>query len=454
MTDYDYDFFVIGAGSGGMRASRMAASYGARVAVAEEARLGGTCVNVGCIPKKLMVYASHFQEDFEDAAAGYGWSLGERVFDWATLIANKDREIARLNGIYDGLLKTAGVDQVLGRARLDGPHAVVVGERRITAEHILVATGGWPVRPDIPGAEWAITSNEAFELEAQPARILIVGGGYIAVEFAGIFQGLGSEVTQVYRGPLFLRGFDDDVRQALARAMRGKGIDLRFDCEVEAIEKTSGGLLVSLSGGSRVEVDQVFYAIGRVPNVDGLGLDEVGVDRDDGGAIRVDEFGRTSVASIHAIGDVTDRINLTPVAIHEGMCLARTLFDGQPTSPDHRDVPSAVFSQPAIGTVGLTESEARESGSPIDVYVSEFRPLRHTLTGSEERTLMKLVVDRASQRVLGIHVVSPDAAEIVQGFAVAVKCGATKADLDATIPIHPTTAEELVTMREPRPDPS
>ncbi|MCP4904743.1 MAG: glutathione-disulfide reductase [bacterium] len=454
MTDYDYDFFVIGAGSGGMRASRMAASYGARVAVAEEARLGGTCVNVGCIPKKLLVYASHFQEDFEDAAAGYGWSLGERSFDWATLIANKDREIARLNGIYDGLLDTAGVDQVLGRARLDGPHAVVVGERRITAEHILVATGGWPVRPDIPGAEWAITSNEAFELEAQPARILIVGGGYIAVEFAGIFRGLGSEVTQVYRGPLFLRGFDDDVRQALARAMRGKGIDLRFDCEVEAIEKTSGGLLVSLSGGSRVEVDQVFYAIGRVPNVDGLGLDEVGVDRDDGGAIRVDEFGRTSVASIHAIGDVTDRINLTPVAIHEGMCLARTLFDGQPTSPDHRDVPSAVFSQPAIGTVGLTESEARESGSPIDVYVSEFRPLRHTLTGSEERTLMKLVVDRASQRVLGIHVVSPDAAEIVQGFAVAVKCGATKADLDATIPIHPTTAEELVTMREPRPDPS
>ena len=331
---------------------------------------------------------------------------------------------------------------------------MVVGERRITAKHILVATGGWPVRPDIPGAEWAITSNEAFELEAQPPRILIVGGGYIAVEFAGIFRGLGSEVTQAYRGPLFLRGFDDDVRQALAREMRGKGIDLRFDCEVEAIEKTSGGLLVSLSGGSRVEVDQVFYAIGRVPNVDGLGLDEVGVDRDDTGAIRVDEWGRTSVPSIHAIGDVTDRINLTPVAIHEGMCLARTLFDDQPTSPDHRDVPSAVFSQPAIGTVGLTESEAREGGSPIDVYVSEFRPLRHTLTGSEERTLMKLVVDRSSQRVLGIHVVSPDAAEIVQGFAVAVKCGATKADLDATIPIHPTTAEELVTMREPRPDPS
>ncbi|MED5262532.1 MAG: glutathione-disulfide reductase [Myxococcota bacterium] len=454
MTEYDYDFFVIGAGSGGMRASRMAASYGARVAVAEEARLGGTCVNVGCIPKKLLVHASHFQEDFEDAAAGYGWSLGARSFDWATLIANKDREIARLNGIYDGLLDTAGVDQVLGRARLDGPHAVVVGERRITAEHILVATGGWPVRPDIPGAEWAITSNEAFELEAQPPRILIVGGGYIAVEFAGIFRGLGSEVTQVYRGPLFLRGFDDDVRQALEREMRRKGIDLRFDCEVEAIEQTSSGLLVSLSGGDTQEVDQVFYAIGRAPNVEGLGLEKVGVDRDDKGAIRVDEFGRSSVASIHAIGDVTDRINLTPVAIHEGMCLARTLFDGQPTSPDHRDVPSAVFSQPAIGTVGLTESEARESGSPIDVYVSEFRPLRHTLTGSEERTLMKLVVDRSSQRVLGVHVVSPDAAEIVQGFAVAVKCGATKADLDATIPIHPTTAEELVTMREPRSDPS
>ena len=454
MTDYDYDFFVIGAGSGGMRASRMAASYGARVAVAEEARLGGTCVNVGCIPKKLLVYASHFREEFEDAVAGYGWSLGERSFDWATLIANKDREIARLNGIYDGLLDTAGVDQILGRARLDGPHAVVVGERRFTAEHILVATGGWPIRPDIPGAEWAITSNEAFELDVQPPRILIVGGGYIAVEFAGIFQGLGSEVTQVYRGPLFLRGFDDDVREALAREMRHKGVDLRFNCEVESIEKTSSGLSVSLSGGDCQEVDQVFYAIGRAPNVEGLGLEGVGVDRDDKGAVRVDEFSRTSVASIHAIGDVTDRINLTPVAIHEGMCLARTLFDGQATSPDHRDVPSAVFSQPAIGTVGLTETEARESGSKIDVYVSGFRPLRHTLTGSEERALLKLIVDRSSQRVLGVHVVSPDAAEIVQGFAVAVKCGATKADLDATVPIHPTTAEELVTMREPRPDPS
>lgn len=454
MTHYDYDFFVIGAGSGGVRASRMAASYGARVAVAEEARLGGTCVNVGCIPKKLLVYASHFREDFEDAVAGYGWSLGERSFDWATLIENKDREIARLNGISEGLLETAGVERILGRARLEDPHTVAVGKRRFTAEHILVATGGWPVRPEIPGAEWAITSNEAFELETQPRRILIVGGGYIAVEFAGIFNGLGSDVTQVYRGPLFLRGFDDDVREALALEMRRKDIDLRFDCQVEAIEKTPSGLSVELSGGRQCEVDQVFYAIGRAPKADGLGLDELGVERDATGAIRVDELSRTTVASIYAIGDVTNRINLTPVALHEGMCLARTLFDGKPTSPDHDDVPSAVFSQPVIGTVGLTEAEAREGGRELDVYVSQSRSLRHTLTGSDEQMLMKLVVDRASQRVLGVHVVSPDAAEIVQGFSVAVKCGATKADLDATIGIHPTAAEELVTLREPRPDPA
>ena len=453
MADFEYDFFVIGAGSGGVRASRWAASYGARVAVAEEARLGGTCVNVGCIPKKLLVYASHFREDFEDAAAGYGWSLGESRFDWPTLIANKDREIARLNGVHAGLLDGAGVERIAGRARVAGPHEVLVGERSFTARHILVATGGWPVRPEIPGAKFAITSNEAFELSELPARIAIVGGGYIAVEFAGIFKGLGSEVTQVYRGPLFLRGFDDGVRTALAGEMRRKGIDLRFDCEVQRIEKTGSGLVVGFSDGERLEVDQVFYAIGRAPKTADLGLEAVGVELDDKGAIRVDEFSGSSVPSIHAIGDVTDRINLTPVALHEGMCLARTLFDNCPTAPDHADVPSAVFSQPVIGTVGLTEDEARQGGREIDVYVSEFRPLRHTLTGKEERTFMKLIVDRDSDAVLGVHVLSPDAAEIVQGFGVAVKCGATKRDLDATIGIHPTAAEELVTMRQPLPDP-
>lgn len=454
MAEYDYDFFVIGAGSGGVRASRVAASFGARVAVAEDGRLGGTCVNVGCIPKKLLVYASHFHQDFEDAAMGYGWTVGERSFDWPTLIANKDREIERLNGIYARLLDQAGVTHIEGRARLVDPHTVAVGDQRYTAQHILVATGGRPVRPSIPGAEHAITSDEAFALEGLPQRVLIVGGGYIAVEFAGIFQGLGAQVIQAYRGALFLRGFDDDARTLVASEIQKAGIELRLHCEVEAIEKTSGGLRAVLSDGEVREVDEVFYAIGRHPNTEGLGLEEIGVDVDESGAIVVDDYSRSSIESIFAIGDVTNRVNLTPVAINEGICVANTLFNDRPMIPDHEAVPSAVFSQPALATVGLTETEARERYTEIDVYVSEFRALKHTLTGRDERSLMKLIVERVSQRVLGLHVVSPDAAEIVQGFAVGIKLGATKADFDATVAIHPTAAEELVTMREPRADPA
>ena len=448
MAEYDFDLFTIGAGSGGVRASRMAASYGARVAVAEESRLGGTCVNVGCIPKKLMVYASHFADDFEDAAA-YGWSLGERWFDWSTLVANKDREIARLNGIYENILKSNNVEIIDGHARVVDPHTVEVAGRRYTADHILLATGSAPLMPDDEGAEHAISSNEMFHLPEQPRRILIVGGGYIAVEFAGILHGLGSEVTQIYRGPLFLRGFDQDVREVLAEEMRRREIDLRFETELERIEKTGGGLRVSLRDGSTLEVDQVLCAIGRRPLLRDLGLESVGVALDERGAVVVDEFGRTNIPSIHAIGDITDRIQLTPVAIHEAMALTATLFDGRPTPVDHENVPSAVFSQPPIGSVGCTEEQARERFGAIDVYRSRFRPLRHTLTGSGETMLMKLLVEKAGGRVVGLHVLGADAGEIVQGFAVAVKAGLTKEQFDATVGIHPTAAEELVTMREP-----
>ena len=452
MAEYDYDLFVIGAGSGGVRASRMSASYGARVAVAEDRPLGGTCVNVGCIPKKLLVYASHFAADFEDAAAGYGWTVGKRSFDWSSLIENKNKEIERLNGFHENLLTNAGVEILRGRAMIEDPHTVVVGGQRYSAEKILVATGGRPVVPDVPGAELAITSDEAFYLEKLPARVLVVGGGYIAVEFAGIFHGMGADVTQIYRGPLFLRGFDDEVRSFLAGEMRKKRIDLRFDLNIEAIEKTGSGLAAVLTDGSRIEVDQILFATGRTPNTQGLGLEEAGVVLDEKGAISVDEYSRSSTPSIYAIGDVTDRIALTPVALHEAMCLASTLYLDKPLSPDHEDVPSAVFSQPPIGSVGLTEAEARECYGALDVYVSEFRTLKHTLTGSDEKMFMKLIVDRASERVVGLHVVGPEAGEIVQGFAVAIKLKATKADFDATIGIHPTAAEELVTMRSPRAD--
>ena len=459
MATYDYDLITLGAGSAGVRASRVAARYGARVAVVEERYLGGTCVNVGCVPKKLFVYAAHFGEDFDDAA-GFGWTAGGRDFAWPRLVENKNAEIARLNGVYRDLLEGAGVRIVDGRARLLDAHTVAVGETTYSAERILVATGGWPAVPDVPGREHVITSNEAFFLESLPGTIVIVGGGYIAVEFAGIFHGLGAGVVQLYRGPLFLRGFDDDVRRTLAREMGKRGIDLRFDSVVESIERRDTGdgprFTVTLADGGAIEAGLVMYATGRRPNTEGLGLEDAGVAVNEKGAIVVDKEWRTSAPNIHAIGDVTDRINLTPVAVAEGQALADLLFNPSGRSVGYDGVPSAVFSQPPVGTVGLTEAEARARHGAVDVYRSTFRPLKHTLSGRDEQAMMKLIVDSRSDRVLGVHMVGPDAGEIIQGIAVALKCGATKAQFDATIGIHPTTAEEFVLMREtaPRPAPA
>jgi glutathione reductase (NADPH) len=454
MSNYDYDLFVIGAGSGGVRASRLAASFGARVAVAEERFLGGTCVNVGCIPKKLLVYASAFRDELAEAEEGYGWSLDGVGFDWSRLIENKNREIARLNGVYQSLLDGAGVESIEGRATVVGPHTVAVGGRTLSARHILVATGSRAFRPpEIEGIEHAITSDEAFYLEALPERVLVVGGGYIAVEFAGIFAGMGADVCQLYRGPMFLRGFDDDLREHLAGEMRGRGIDLRFNSVPVKIELGTGSIRTTLNDGEQIEANQVLCATGRHPNSEGLGLEEVGVKRSPSGAVMVDEYSKTSVPSIHAIGDVTDRINLTPVAIHEAICLVNTLFNDRAMTPVHESVPAAVFSQPPLGTVGLTESEARTRYGRIDVYRSTFRALKQTLTSSPTRCLMKLVVDRASDRVVGLHMAGHEAGEIVQGFAVAVRAGLSKAQFDETIGIHPTLAEEFVTLREPVPEP-
>ena len=452
MAGYDYDLFTIGAGSGGVRASRMAAAFGARVAVAEERRLGGTCVNVGCIPKKLFAYGAQYAEDFADAAA-FGWSVGERRADWATLIANKDREIARLNDVYRGLLEAAGVAVFEARARLIDAHTVDAGGERVTAANVLVATGGWPVVPDIPGREHAITSNEAFHLPDLPERVVIVGGGYIAVEFAGIFHGYGARVIQLYRGPLFLRGFDLDVRRTLADEMRKKGVDLRFDADLARIDRRGGGLRAMLIDGTEIEADAVLYATGRAPNTQGLGLAEAGVRMRPNGAVAVDDRFRTSVPHIHALGDVTDRLQLTPVAIAEAMVVAANLFGGADRRMDYADVPTAVFSNPNVGAVGLTEAEARERCGAIDVYREAFRPLKHRMTLRDERSMMKLVVERATDRVVGVHMVGPDAGEIVQGMAVALECNATKAQFDATVGIHPTAAEEFVTMRMPVPEP-
>ena len=445
---FDFDLFTIGAGSGGVRASRMSAAYGARVAVAEERYLGGTCVNVGCIPKKLLVYSSHYAGDFDDAQ-GFGWTVGTTQFDWSTLLRNKDKEIARLNQIYRDLLHRSGVTIFESRARILDPHTVEIEGRRVSAANILVATGGWPVVPDIPGKEHAITSNEAFHLKTLPGRILIVGGGYIAVEFAGIFHGLGVEVTELYRGPLFLRGFDNDIRNSLADEMRKKGINLRFDTEVTRVERTDGGVTAVLGDGALLEADAILFATGRLPNTRGLGLEEIGVSLAWDGAVVVDDDFRTNVPSIFAIGDVIDRVQLTPVAIAEGMILARALFQDDPIPMTYENVPSAVFSQPPVGTVGYTEEAAREHCGEVDIYRSTFRPLKHTLTGREERSMMKLIVERATDRVVGCHMVGEDAGEIIQGMAVALNCNATKADLDRTIGIHPTAAEEFVTMREP-----
>jgi glutathione reductase (NADPH) len=447
---FDYDLFVIGAGSGGVRASRLAAATGAKVAIAEELRVGGTCVLRGCIPKKLLVIASHFAEDFTDAGA-YGWSIGETSFDWPALIAAKNQELDRLHGVYLSLLGKAGVTIVNGRAMVEGPHAVRVGDQLFSARHILIAVGGWPSLPDIPGIEHAITSNEALDLPVLPKSIAIVGGGYIAVEFAGIFAGLGVATTQILRANQLLRGFDLDVREMLATEMSKKHITLLTQTLVQSIARQADGRLLLTHTQGTLLVDQVLYATGRMPNTNGLGLEAAGVALDENGAVLVDAFSQSSVPSIHAIGDVTNRVALTPVAIAEAHCLVETLFKGAPRAMTYANIPSAVFSQPAVATVGLTEEDAIDRFGAVDIYVTRFRSLRHSLTGSQEKTLMKLVVTQADQKVVGAHMVGPDAPEIIQGVAIAVTCGATKQDFDRTIGIHPTAAEEFVTLREKRP---
>jgi len=448
----ELDLFVIGGGSAGVRCGRIAAGHGAKVAVAERRFWGGTCVNVGCVPKKLMVQAAEYGAWAEDAA-GFGWDIDARGHDWARLQAAVQAETARLSAIYRRLLEGAGARVIDGEARVLDAHTVAVGGERITARHIVIATGGAPVRPDFPGAEHCLDSDALFAMREKPARAVVLGGGYIACEFAGILDGLGVHTTQLYRGPLFLRGFDRDIREALAQEMRAAGIILRFETAVTRIDLTREGLMVHCTDGAILEADAVFATIGRAPATAGLGLAEAGVALRPNGAVIADEAGRTSVPSIHALGDVTDRVNLTPVATGQGHALADTLFGNRPRTISLATVPTAVFTVPSIATVGLTEDEAAKRG-PVDVYLSRFRPLRHTITGRERRTLMKLVVERASQRVVGLHMLGEDAAEIVQGFAVAVVMGATKQDFDRTIGIHPSAAEEFVTMRTARPEPA
>ncbi|KRP70564.1 glutathione reductase [Pseudomonas paralactis] len=447
---YDFDLYVIGAGSGGVRAARFAAGFGAKVAVAESRYLGGTCVNVGCVPKKLLVYGAHFAEDFEQAS-GFGWSLGEANFDWATLIANKDREINRLNGIYRNLLVNSGVTLHEGHARLVDAHQVEINGERFTAKHILIATGGWPQIPEIPGREHAIGSNEAFFLKELPKRVLVVGGGYIAVEFAGIFHGLGAQTSLLYRGDLFLRGFDGSVRKHLQEELTRRGLDLQFNADIERIDKQAdGSLKATLKDGRVLEADCVFYATGRRPMLDNLGLENTGVKLDERGFVAVDDLYQTAEPSILAIGDVIGRVQLTPVALAEGMAVARRLFKPeQYRAVDYANIATAVFSLPNIGTVGLTEEDARKNGHNVQIFESRFRPMKLTLTDCQEKTLMKLVVDADTDKVLGCHMVGPDAGEIVQGLAIALKAGATKQHFDETIGVHPTAAEEFVTMRTP-----
>ncbi len=447
----DVDLFVIGAGSGGVRAARIAAGYGARVMIAEEYRIGGTCVIRGCIPKKLLVYASRFAHEFEDAA-GFGWMVPPASFDWQTLIANKDKEIARLEGVYRANLEKAGVEIVETRAVIEDEHTVrlLASGARVRCGHILIATGGKPFAGhQIPGIEHAISSNEAFHLPALPAEIVIQGGGYIAVEFACIFAGLGSHVTLVYRGENILRGFDDDVRTHVRNEMEMRGIQVILGELVTAIDRHDGRCIATLTGGRRIAADRVMFAIGRKPNIAGLGLQNVGVKTGPLGGIEVDSYSRTSAPTIYAIGDVTNRINLTPVAIREGHAFADSVFGGRPTAVDHANVPTAVFSEPEVGAVGLTEAQAREQLGRVDIYKSTFRPLKATLSGSRTRTLMKLVVDGVTGRVRGAHIAGEGAAEMIQLISIAIKMGATKSDFDATMAVHPTAAEELVTMREP-----
>ncbi len=450
MSQYDYDLFVIGGGSGGVRAARIAAQHGARVGLAEGYRYGGTCVIRGCVPKKLLVYASRFPHAFHDAA-GFGWGVGESAFDWTTLIANKDAEIARLEGVYRANLERAGVTLHDSYARFTDPHTLTLesGET-LTAETILIATGGTPnVDPALPGREHVITSNEVFHLEEFPQRIVIAGGGYIAMEFASIFAGLGAETTLIYRRDLPLRGFDDDVRKHVHAEMAANGVNFVLGEVFTKIEKTDAGLIGHTSGGQVLEADQIMFAIGRKPVTDTLDLEAAGVETGDGGEVRVDAHSRSNVPHIYAVGDVTDRINLTPVAIREGHAFADSLYGGRPWQADHADVATAVFTSPEIGTVGLTEAQAREALDDVVIYASSFRPMKATLSGADGKMLLKLVVDGATDRIVGIHVVGEDAGELIQTLGIAVKMGATKSDFDATMAVHPTAAEELVTMREP-----
>ena len=450
MTAFDFDLFVIGGGSGGVRAARVAASHGARVAIAEEYRFGGTCVIRGCVPKKLLVYASRFADEFDDAA-GFGWSVGDPSFDWPRLIAAKDKEISRLEELYRDTLRSAGVESFPQRAIVAGPSTVHLPQsnRTVTVAKILIATGGKPnIDATLPGVEHVITSNEAFDLKQLPARIVVAGGGYIAVEFASIFNGLGSEVTLIYRGEKILRGFDEDVRDGLTAAMTARGIRIITGQVFTRIEKQHAGLTGTLSGGEVLKADQIMFAIGRSPNTTGLGLEAAGVLLGTGGAVKVDANSRTAVPSIFAVGDVTDRINLTPVAIREGHAFADSQFGKKPWAIDYGTIPTAVFATPEIGTVGLSEQAARSQCGPIDVYKGSFRPMKAILAGRDERMAMKLVVDAATQRVLGVHILGADAAEIVQMAAIALRLGATKADFDQTMALHPSAAEELVTLRE------
>lgn len=448
MSTYDFDLFTIGAGSGGVACSRRAGSYGARVAICESDRVGGTCVLRGCVPKKLLVYGAHFGDEIQDAA-GYGWTIGERSLDWASLVAAKDAELDRLNGIYLRMLESSGVTLINGRGTVVDAHTVQVGDKRYTAERILIATGGWPSIPTIPGADLGITSNEALDLREVPKRLVVVGGGYIAVEFAGIFAGAGAEVTIVIRGDAVLRGFDHDVPSSLTEEMERRGIKVLARTTIDGVKRQDDGLHIDCGAGQILEADTLLWATGRLPNTRNLGLEGLGVQTNEQGAIEVDTWSRTNVDGIYAIGDATTRVNLTPVAIADGRALAETWFNNNPTEIDHTTVPTAVFSQPPIGTVGLTEAEARKRCEEVDIYRAKFRPMKNVLAGRDDRTMMKLVVDRKTDVVLGVHMVGPDAAEIVQGFAVALHCGATKKQFDATVGIHPTAAEEFVTMAKP-----
>jgi glutathione reductase (NADPH) len=451
MAKYDFDLFTIGAGSGGVAGSRRAASYGVKVGIAENSRIGGTCVMRGCVPKKLLVYGAQFADTFEDAR-GFGWDVTPPRFDWPTLIANKNKELDRLEGIYRSLLKDCTLFEA--RATLEDAHTIALSNgKRVTAETIIVATGSHPVTPQIPGIEHVISSNEALDLPQLPRHIVIVGGGYIALEFANIFSGLKAQVTLIIRGEEVLNGFDDDVRVDIAKEMRQRGITIRTRTELARIDKIQGGFTAHTKAGEEISADLVMYATGRKPNVKNMGLEEAGVKLHADGRVLVDEWSKTSVANIYAIGDVTDRLNLTPVAIAEGRAIAETLYNNNPMKISHQNVATAVFSQPPIGTVGFSEREARKRGHTLDIYRARFRPMKNTMSGREERTMMKLVVDRPTQKVLGVHMVGVDSPEIVQCLAVAIICCATKQQFDATMAVHPTAAEEFVTMRDKVPEP-